>query len=449
MPMGKLISHPVTKGADGLKGTVRVPGDKSISHRALIMGAMAEGTTHIQGLLEGEDVLRTARALTTLGVMVLPSGSRGGLWQVEGIGASGLKSPRSGLYLGNSGTSARLLMGLVGSHPISATFMGDESLSRRPMGRAIKPLAQMGVRFEMSASGDKLPIRVSGAAALRSIHYTMPVPSAQVKSTILLAALRANGETEVIEPSLTRDHTERMLRYFGAELKTQIDAQGHNIITLQGGQKLLARDITVPADPSSAAFVTVAALVTPGSDILIPHVSINPLRAGLYTTLQEMGADIVFENRRETSAEPTADIRVRYSELKGVSVPPERVASMIDEFPALGIAAAYAEGKTVMSNLGELLIKESDRLAALAEGLKAAGVKIETNDADALTVYGTGKAPKGGCTIDTHLDHRIAMSFLIMGMGTQEPVAVEGTEMIATSFPDFTSLMNDIGANLK
>lgn len=446
--MTTLVSHPLKITENGLRGTARVPGDKSISHRALILGALAEGVTKITGLLEGEDVLRTARALMALGVTVTPSGSRGGIWEVGGIGNTGLKAPRSALYLGNSGTSARLMMGAVGSYPITAAFLGDESLSRRPMGRAIKPLAQMGVQFEMGASGDKLPIRVIGSPALAPIEYVMPVSSAQVKSAILLAALRANGETTIIEPIMTRDHTERMLRHFGATVETQKDSEGHNHIRLQGGQKLYGQDLSVPGDPSAAAFLTVAALITPGSDIVIPHVSVNPLRAGLYTTLQEMGGDITLENRRETSSEPAADIRVRYSELKGVTVPPERVASMIDEFPILGIAAAFAEGKTDMSNLGELLVKESDRLAALAEGLTAAGVKVYTNTADAMTIYGTGAKPRGGCAIKTQ-DHRIAMSFLIMGMATQSPITVDGTEMITTSFPDFAQLMNDLGAKME
>lgn len=436
------------KDGSGLKGTARVPGDKSISHRALIFGALASGTTSITGLLEGEDVLRTARALMALGVNIIPSGSRNGLWQVEGCGDSGLKAPRSALYLGNSGTSARLLMGAIGGYPLSAAFLGDESLSRRPMGRVIRPLAQMGVQFEMGANGDKLPLRVNGASGLRPIQYVMPVPSAQVKSAILLAALRASGITEVTEPAPTRDHTERMLRHFGAEVSAEMDDTGHNIIRIEGGQKLSGQDITVPADPSSAAFLTVAALITPGSDIVIPHVSVNPLRTGLYTTLSEMGADITFKNRRETSSEPAADIHVRYSELKGVSVPPSRIASMIDEVPILGIAAAFAEGRTEMTGLGELLVKESDRLAALATGLAAAGVRTETNAADALTVYGTGSAPHGGCLVDTQGDHRIAMSFLIMGLGTQAPVSVTRGEMIATSFPDFAALLNDLGASI-
>jgi 3-phosphoshikimate 1-carboxyvinyltransferase len=440
--MKKLHSSPVDKTHGGLKGTVRVPGDKSISHRALILGALAEGTTQIVGLLEGEDVLRTARALIALGVQVLPPGERTGAWKIIGAGKEGLKPPRSALYLGNSGTSARLLMGTIAGFPISATLLGDPSLSRRPMGRVIKPLAQMGVQFQTSSSGDKLPLRIIGSPSVRPIHYTMQVPSAQVKSAIILAAMRAPGETVITEPQPTRDHTERMLRFFGENIGTN---EGQ--ITVRHSTELKGRNMTIPSDPSSAAFLTVAALITPASDILIPNVCVNPLRTGVYDTLREMGADIVFENPRDAYGEPIADIHVRSSRLKGVTVPPERAASMIDEFPILAVAASFAEGTTHMSNLSELRVKESDRLSAIAKGLSSAGVKVEAGE-DSLTITGTGTPPKGGCEIQTLLDHRIAMSFLIMGLATAEKIQIDDGETINTSFPYFTDCLNRLGASI-
>jgi 3-phosphoshikimate 1-carboxyvinyltransferase len=444
--MTQLVSHPVASHREGLKGTARVPGDKSISHRALMLGAIAHGVTEVTGLLEGEDVLSTARALMALGVQIHPPASAGGAWRIEGIGQNTLKTPRTALYLGNSGTSARLLMGLMCGYSVTATFMGDDSLSRRPMGRVIKPLAQMGVTFDAS-SGDKLPLRVYGTPSIRAIEYTLPVASAQVKSAIMLAALRAGGNTVIIEPEPTRDHSERMLRHMGANIGVERKG-GTNVITVHGRPTLQAQDFSVPSDPSSAAFLTVAALITPGSDILIPHVSVNPLRTGIYDTLIEMGADITFSQQRDTTGEPTADIRVKYSALKGVDVPPARVPTMIDEFPVLSVAAAFADGTTRMTGLGELRVKESDRLGAMATGLAAAGVNVEAGD-DTLTVHGTGHAPEGGCAIAAKLDHRIAMSFLVMGLATRASIAIDDATTINTSFPGFAKLMNDLGASIS
>ena len=437
----------VSKPVSSLKGVATVPGDKSISHRALMFGAIASGETSVTGLLQGEDVLRTAAALTAMGADIMPPKDSKGVWRIRGIGEKSLHSPKQELYLGNSGTSARLLMGLVAGYPVSAVFTGDESLSRRPMGRVIKPLTQMGAKFEAQAD-DKLPIRVTGSASLQPIHYRLPVASAQLKSAILLAGLHADGKTTVVEPQPTRDHTERMLTFMGAKVTSDMQEDGSCIVTLKGRPRLTGQNIIVPADPSSAAFLAVAALITKNSDIVIRNVLTNPRRTGLYDTLREMGADITFENRRSNGGEDTADIRVKSGPLKGVTVPPSRVPSMIDEFPILAVAAAFAAGKTVMTDLGELRVKESDRLAAVARGLSAAGVKVEMGE-DSLTVHGSGsQAPQGGCTVETHLDHRIAMSFLVLGMATQEPVAIDDAETIATSFPDFAALMNSLGAQM-
>lgn len=436
-----LLSAP----AGGLSGVARVPGDKSISHRSLMLSALCTGRTQIHGLLEGEDVLRTARALIAMGAHIQPPDRAGGTWVVQGAG-TGLKSPRTTVYLGNSGTSARLLTGLCAGYPLQATFTGDASLQKRPMGRVIKPLAQMGVRFE-TTSGDRLPLRIIGQAQLRPIEYTLPVASAQVKSAILLAALRASGTTTVIEPVATRDHTERMLRGFGFAVEQESAADGSVVIRIAGGQKLATPGrLYVPADPSSAAFLVVAALVTPDSDITVTDVAMNPLRCGLYTTLLEMGADISVENPRQLGGEDVADLRVRSSRLRGVTVPADRVASMIDEFPILSVAAAFAEGETHMTGLAELRVKESDRLAAIAAGLAACGVTVVAGE-DSLTVTG-GQKVAGGATIDTQLDHRIGMSFLVLGMAAQAPVAIDDAAAIATSFPDFAGLMNQLGARI-
>jgi 3-phosphoshikimate 1-carboxyvinyltransferase len=437
----------VSKPIRSLKGTAKVPGDKSISHRSLIFGAIASGETTVTGLLEGEDVLRTAAALGAMGAAIIRPGSSTGIWRIQGLGEKPLQTPKGPLYLGNSGTSARLLLGLVAGYPVTAVFTGDDSLSRRPMGRVIKPLTQMGARFE-AAADDKLPIRIIGSSSLQPLHYRLPVASAQLKSAILLAGLHASGTTTVVEPQPTRDHTERMLAFMGAHVSSEKQKDGSCVITLEGRPQLRGRNITVPADPSSAAFLVVAALITKEADVVIPGVLVNPGRIGLYDTLKEMGADITFENLRSSGGEQMADIHVTSGALKGVTVPSARVPSMIDEFPVLAVAAAMAEGKTVMTDLAELRVKESDRLAALAAGLVAAGVKIEMGE-DSLTVYGSGgKAPQGGCTVATHLDHRIAMSFLVLGLAAEKPIAIDDAETISTSFPDFAALMNSLGAQM-
>ncbi|MDE2336031.1 MAG: 3-phosphoshikimate 1-carboxyvinyltransferase [Alphaproteobacteria bacterium] len=421
------VSRPVA----ALRGIAAVPGDKSVSHRALMLAAIAEGETLVTGLLEGEDVLHTAAALRAMDAEIEKHGDA---WRIRGVAA--LRQPAGDLYLGNSGTSARLLAGLVSGYPVTAVFTGDASLSRRPMQRVTLPLAQMGAKFEDGT----LPLRVRGGN-LQAIRYTLPVASAQVKSAILLAGLNAAGETIVLEPAPTRDHTERMLKLFGAEIA--VDGAE---IRLKGGQKLKSPGtLQVPADPSAAAFPIVAALITRNSDITVPNVMINPRRDGFYKTLLEMGADIAFENRRRLSGEEVADIRARSSRLKGVAVPPQRVPSMIDEFPILGIAAAFAEGETEMTGLAELRVKESDRLAAIAEMLAGAGVKCQSGE-DSLRV--TGGTVKGGSAVKTHLDHRIAMSALVLGMNAAEPVAIDSAGMIATSFPGFIDLMNGLGAEI-
>lgn len=443
----KGMTSIVSTAISGLKGVARVPGDKSISHRSLMFGALAKGETAITGLLEGEDVLRTAKALISMGVIIDPPETKNGIWRVHGMGKAPLKSPRTALDLGNSGTSTRLLLGVAAGYPLTATFTGDSSLSRRPMGRVIKPLSLMGAKFS-ATSGDRLPLRITGASVLRAIRYTLPVASAQVKSAILLAGLHAKGETVITEPKPTRDHSERMLRYFGADITEEKQQDGSNVITIKGFPELVAHKITVPSDPSSAAFLTVAALITQDSDILIPNVLMNKSRTGLYETLKEMGADIIYEHAQQKSGEDVADIRVRSSRLKGVTVPPERVPSMIDEFPVLAVAAAFAEGKTVMTDLSELRVKESDRLAAIAAGLVACGLKVDMGE-DSLTVFGNGGAPQGGGFIETHLDHRIAMSFLVMGLASKEPVTIDDGQTIATSFPDFIPLLNALGAQFR
>lgn len=437
----------VSTAISGLKGVAKVPGDKSVSHRALMFGALAAGETLISGLLEGEDVMRTAKALVSMGAIITPPDAANGMWRVTGVGRSKLHSPRTTVYLGNSGTSTRLLMGICAGYTMGVTFTGDDSLSKRPMGRVIKPLSLMGARIE-ATSGDRLPLRVTGSNPLRPIEYTLPVASAQVKSAILLAGLHAEGKTTVIEPKPTRDHSERMLRFFGADVQTEKRPDGSAAVTITGFPELLGHHVIVPSDPSSAAFLAVAALVTQDSDILIPNVLMNPSRTGLYTTLAEMGADISFENARDKSGEEVADIRVRSSRLKGVTVPPERVPSMIDEFPILSVAAAFAEGKTVMTDLEELRVKESDRLAAIAAGLAACGVRAEMGEAS-LTVHGAGGPPPGGGAIETRLDHRIAMSFLVMGLGAKAAVTIDDSETIKTSFPDFIPLLNALGARFS
>ncbi|MDF2368542.1 3-phosphoshikimate 1-carboxyvinyltransferase [Sneathiella sp.] len=433
--------RPVTaRPSPPLTGTVTVPGDKSISHRALIFGGLATGTTQISGLLEGEDVLRTAAALRQLGAEVVKNPD--GRWQVTGNGVGALAEPDEVLDMGNSGTAARLLMGLVASSPFTTFFMGDASLHKRPMSRVNIPLEEMGAAIT-SRSGGRFPLAVTGRA-LMPIDYELPVASAQVKSAILLAALDTPGLTRVTEPKPTRDHTENMLRHFGADVTVTDLETGGRLIEYQGQQELTAADIIVPGDPSSAAFIAVAVAILPGSDVTITNVGLNPLRDGLFITLQEMGADIKIMNPREQGGEKVGDIRIKGGTLQGVEVPPERAPTMIDEFPVLFVAASFAKGTTVMRGLHELRVKESDRIAAMAAGLKACGVDFEELD-DGLIIRGTGSAPRGGGHIETHLDHRIAMSFLIMGLATQEPVTVDDGRVMETSFPGFVDLMGTLG----
>ncbi len=422
-----------------LKGVIRVPGDKSISHRALMFGALATGTTRISGLLEGEDVINTAHAITALGA---PAAKEGSTWVVKGRGVGGLAEPDAPIDFGNSGTGTRLMMGVIAGQPITVTMTGDASLSKRPMRRVLGPLKEMGL--EIVDDRETLPLTLKGSDALVPIVYELPVPSAQVKSAILLAGLHAAGETTVIEREPTRDHTERMLRFFGADIRTQMK-DGKTHITVKGDAELKGRNVVVPGDPSSAAFLICAALLVPGSDVTVEGVLVNETRTGLYTSLQEMGADVSLTNMREEGGEPIADIRARYSKLKGVTIPAERAPSMIDEYPVLAAVAAFAQGDTVMHGLAELKVKESDRLAATAAGLQANGVRT-TVEGDTLIVHGTGGEVAGGGLVATHLDHRIAMAFLTMGLASIAPVTVDDTNMIATSFPEFIGLMEKLGA---
>jgi 3-phosphoshikimate 1-carboxyvinyltransferase len=428
--------------AGGLRGTVTVPGDKSISHRSLMLGALAVGETVITGLLEGEDVLATAAAMRAMGAQITRSAD--GVWRVHGVGVGGLLQPQVALDMGNSGTSTRLLMGLIASHKITATFIGDASLSRRPMGRVIDPLALMGASFTASPGG-RLPLTMVGLCPAVALRYTLPVASAQVKSAVLLAGLNTPGDTVVIEPIATRDHSERMLAGFGAKLTVEASPEGR-IITLSGEAELHPQTITVPGDPSSAAFPMVAALIVPGSDVTIANVGMNPTRAGLVKVLQAMGGDIMIENPRDVGGEPVADLRVRHSALTGIDLPGDDAASMIDEYPVLFVAAACAQGPSRFTGLDELRVKESDRIAVMATGLAACGVPC-TELPDGLTITGTGGDPvPGGATIATHLDHRIAMSFAVLGLNSRAPVTIDDSRPIATSFPSFVAMMQTLGA---
>lgn len=422
-----------------------MPGDKSISHRSLILGGLAEGETTVTGLLEGDDVIATAAAMRGLGAEV--SRDETGVWHVRGRGIAALEEPPDVVDCGNSGTGVRLLMGVAASRPITTVFTGDASLRRRPMARVTTPLTKMGAAFHGRAGG-RLPICVVGAEKPTPIEYELPVASAQVKSAILLAGLGVDGETVVIEPQATRDHTETMVRHFGGEVRVEQVEGGGRRIELVGGPHLSGRPVVVPADPSSAAFLAVAALLVEGSDLLLPGVGINPLRAGLYETLVEMGADISFDNRREEAGEPVADLRVRGGGLRGIEVPPERAPRMIDEYPILAVAAAAANGTTVMRGVHELRVKESDRLAAMAKGLAACGVRVE-EDEDTLIVHGTSNGVAGGAEIAVDLDHRIAMSFLVLGGIAKQPITVDDGSAIDTSFPGFAALMGRIGADIR
>lgn len=430
--------------AGPLKGRIRVPGDKSISHRSIMLGALAVGETRVTGLLEGEDVLATAAAMRAMGATVERTGE--GAWSVHGVGVGALLQPEGPLDMGNSGTSTRLLMGLIASHPITATFTGDASLSKRPMGRVIDPLSQMGASFEASEGG-RLPLILKGASPAVPITYRLPVASAQVKSAVLLAGLNTPGITTVIEPVPTRDHSERMLRGFGAELGVTVEPDGTRVISIRGEAELRPQVIDVPGDPSSAAFFLVAALITPGSEVMIENVGLNPTRAGLVDVLRQMGGQIEELNTREVGGEPVADLLVKHSTLKGIEVDPAIAPSMIDEFPALFVAAALAEGKTATSGLDELRVKESDRLAVMAAALTAAGARIEERE-DGLVITGTGGDPLPGTEgpIATHLDHRIAMSMAIVGLASRDGVEVDDTRPIATSFPVFEAMLDGLSA---
>ena len=435
-----------------LSGTAAVPGDKSISHRSVLLGGLASGTTRITGLLEGEDVLNSIKASRALGAQALKEGDQ---WIVQGAGNGLLLEPGAAIDFGNSGTGCRLYMGLVGSYDFPVTFEGDASLSKRPMARIIDPLKLMGTQLVDSREGCRLPITFRGPRVAAPIEYRVPMPSAQVKSAVLLAGLNAPGITTVIEAVMTRDHSEKMLAGFGAAIEVETAADGTRTIRLQGQGRLTGCDIQVPSDPSSAAFPIVAALIVPDSDVSLPNILMNPTRTGLITTLLEMGADIEIANERESGGEMIADLRVHSSQLKGVTVPGSRSASMIDEYPVLAVAAAFAEGETVMEDVGELRVKESDRLAAVAEGLRANGVVCEEGK-DWLKVTGTpggkglGGAGSGSVPpVATHLDHRIAMSFLVMGLAAEKPVMIDDASPIATSFPEFVPLMQGLGAALE
>lgn len=434
-----LLSRP----SGPLKGDITPPGDKSISHRAVILGGIATGVTSARGLLESDDVLHTIDAMRALGVEIAKDEKS--VWQIKGVGLKGLRAPQKALDMGNSGTAARLLIGLLSGRPFTSSFTGDASLCKRPMQRIIEPLTQMGASFQ--STDGKLPLSVTGAAQAKGITYKLPVASAQVKSAILLAGLSAEGTTTVIEKEPTRDYTETMLRQFGAKISVAKIAEGTTIF-MTGQPNLKGQALTVPADPSSAAFPLVAALLRDKSNLILRNIGLNPRRSGLLQTLQEMGAQIKIANRREEQGEKIADLIAQGSALKGVLVPAERAPSMIDEYPILAVAAACAQGITRMIGLGELRVKESDRLSLIADGLKRCGVKAEV-EGDNLFVHGTGKPPQGGATIQTAMDHRIAMSFLVLGLAAREPINIDDGSFIATSFPGFVETMNKLGAGIS
>jgi 3-phosphoshikimate 1-carboxyvinyltransferase len=438
------MAHPLSFSQRGpLSGTVSVPGDKSISHRALMLSALAVGESVIEGLLEGEDVLATAAAMRAMGAQIERDAD--GIWRVYGVGVGGLLQPQNALDMGNSGTSTRLLMGLIASHPITATFIGDASLSKRPMGRVTEPLGLMGADFTTSPGG-RLPLMVRGICPAVPITYRLPVASAQVKSAILLAGLNTPGITRVIEPVPTRDHSERMLAGFGADLTVETDSAGERTISLRGEAELQPQNITVPGDPSSAAFPVVAALLVPGSKVVIANVGLNETRAGLFKVLRDMGADIDYGQPRVVGGEPVADLIVTHSSLSGIETSQEIVPSMVDEFPILFVAAAMAKGRSVFRGLEELRVKESDRITVMAEGLRAIGAQVEEIE-DGLIIDGRDGDPfPVGATIATHLDHRIAMSFAVAGLVSNAPVTVDDMEPVNTSFPGFVGMLAQLGA---
>ncbi|WP_270728149.1 3-phosphoshikimate 1-carboxyvinyltransferase [Shimia sp. Alg240-R146] len=437
---------PMTSRPCGpLQGEANVPGDKSISHRSLILGAMSVGETKISGLLEGEDVLDTGKAMAAFGAEVINHG--GGNWSVHGVGVGGFAEPDNVIDCGNSGTGVRLIMGAMATCDITVTFTGDASLNGRPMARVTDPIALFGAQA-VGRAGGRLPMTIVGAKDPTPVRYEVPMPSAQVKSAVLLAGLNAPGQTVVIEKEATRDHTERMLAGFGAEISVEQTDEGR-VITLTGQPELKPQVIAVPRDPSSAAFPVCAAVITPGSDVLVPNIGLNPTRAGLFTTLREMGADLTYENEREEGGEPVADLRAKFSpDLKGIEVDPARAASMIDEYPVLSVVASFAQGETVMRGVKELRVKESDRIDAMATGLRLNGVEVDEGD-DWWIVKGLGHGNvPGGATCASHLDHRIAMSFMVMGMAARSPVSVDDGSPIATSFPIFEPLMAGLGADV-
>ena len=433
-----LVSHKI----DNLTGQFDVPGDKSISHRSMILGAIAIGRTHVSGLLEGDDVMATKQAMIDCGAQIQKQGDD---YVIDGVGMGGLSAPSKPLDLGNAGTGVRLLMGLIAGQSLSATFIGDASLSARPMRRITDPLEEMGA--QVSTNDGKLPVTVTGLETPLPVTYAPKVASAQIKSAILLAGLRARGNTIVTEPHISRDHTEAMLRHFGISVTQEILDDGAHRVTMQGGSDLIAKDILVPRDPSSAAFVIVAALITPNSDVTLPAIGMNPQRTGLITTLIEMGGDITLSNKRLEGGEEVADIRVRSSQLRGIDVPPARAASMIDEYPILSVAASRATGTTMMSGVAELRVKETDRIAVMANGLKACGVDVTEGD-DFMSVTGQADPVPGGATINSQHDHRIGMSFLVLGMVSAHPIQVDDVATINTSFPHFADKMNAIGAKI-
>ena len=446
MPHAPVAQPAVAARSGPLSGTARVPGDKSISHRAFLLGGLASGRTRVTGLLEGEDVLRTGEAMKAFGARISRDGDA---WILDGVGNGCLLEPAEALDFGNAGTGSRLTMGLAGVYDMETRFVGDASLSSRPMRRVLDPLRGMGVQVLQAAPGDRMPITLRGPKSAAPIRYRVPMASAQVKSAVLLAGLNTPGITTVVEPVMTRDHTEKMLRGFGAELEVDTDAQGIRHIRIEGQGRLTGQTIEVPGDPSSAAFLIVAALIVPGSDILVENVLMNPTRTGLIATLLEMGASIDLVNARQAGGEDVAELRVRASDLRGVTVPAGRAPSMIDEYPVLSVAAAFASGETRMDGLEELRVKESDRLAAVARGLSLNGVDC-TEGTDSLTVRGRpGGRGLGGGFVKTHLDHRIAMSFLVMGLAAEKPVTVDDRGMIVTSFPQFVGLLANLGAEIE